>query len=413
MKNKFFFLLFCILFLFPQHHSFALSVKEDLSNGYILKNHKFTLGIPAGIFSEEAKVYFRKYKKELDLPENLNLISSIYFYNIKISEQERLDQPIWLSLKYNSDSNYKKSLYFYNGAIDAWEKIDSIDKQKKDRVRADWYFPYSIVAVFEDPSQINGPVMASDYTDFDDYIDAVSAISIDEDSGKILYQKNIDEIRSIASLTKVMTALIFLETETPMDKVITYNSANDREGARLYVYDGETMTVQDIIYTMLVGSANNCALTLADSTGLAREDFVARMNEKADELDLDNTHFDDPSGLEVGNVSTAYDYARLMQVALDEYEILQASTTQNYSFYTINTNNFHSINNTNLVLDWDLYLTGGKTGYLDEALYCLMIKAKEDDHEVITVLLGNPNSYDRFIETYNLTKWAFANYSWE
>ena len=390
-------------------HFSSASYAQDI----VVKNHKFFLGVTSYVVEDEAIVYFRKYKKELTLPENLNLISSIYLFNITNSNRGRLAVPINLSVKYHSDSHYKKALYAYNKEKQAWEKFDSLDKQKKHRVRGVWYYPYSIVAVFEDPSELNSPTKSDNYADYAYDVDAASAIVIDEASGKILYENNINEVRSIASLTKVMTALIFLETETSMDDVISYNSANDREGARLYVSDGETMTVQDIFYSMLVGSANNCALTLADSTGLSREDFIARMNDKAVELNLTSTHFDDPSGLEVGNVSTADDYARLMQVALDKYEILQASTTQNYSFYTINTHNYHSINNTNTALDWDLYLTGGKTGYLDEALYCLMIKAKAEDHEVITVLLGNPDSYDRFVESYNLTKWALANYSWD
>lgn len=407
MKRFFYSLIILFYFILSAHSLFSSSV--DVT---IVKNHKFFLSVPSSLIEDQATVYFRKLKKELPLPENLNLISSIYVFNITNSDCGRFAEPLTLSLKYNSDSNYKKALYAYNRAKQAWEKIDSIDKQKRDRVRANWYYSYAIVAVFEDPNEINGPIKSDNYADYAYNVDAASAIAIDEASGKILYEQNINEVRSIASLTKVMTALIFLETETSMDNVITYDSANDREGARLYVYNGETMTVQDIFYSMLVGSANNCALTLADSTGLSRADFVQRMNDKAAELGLTNTHFDDPSGLEVGNVSTAYDYARLMQVALDKYEILQATTTQNYSFYTINTHNYHSLNNTNLVLDWDLYLTGGKTGYLNEALYCLMIKAKEDDHEVITVILGNPDSYDRFVEAYNLTKWALTNYSW-
>lgn len=209
-----------------------------------------------------------------------------------------------------------------------------------------------------------------------------------------------------------MTALVFLDTETSMDKVITYDSKNNREGARLRVDHGETMTVEDIFYCMLVGSGNNCAITLAESTGLSQKQFISRMNSKAQELGLNNTTFADPSGLEVKNKSTASDYARLIQVALDEAEILTASTTKLYEFYTLNTNEYHGIKNTNLLLNWGLYTTGGKTGYLDEALYCLTYKAKQNDHEVITVLLGNPSSYDRFSETYDLTKWALDNYTW-
>lgn len=383
-----------------------------IEKGYTLSNNDFSLGIQPDTFSEAAKVYLRPYKKEVTLPTNLNLISSVYIYNIKIKEQSQLTKMIWLSLKYNSDSKYKKNLYYFNSLKGEWEKLAGVNDKENSLIKSGWFFPYSIVAVFEDPSQLEAPVKINNFSKFYENLDAASAIVIDELSGKILYQKNANEQRSIASLTKVMTALIFLETDTSMDNIITYHAINDREGARLYVSEGETMTVQDIFYTMLVGSANNCALTLADSTGLSREDFVIKMNEKAAALNLTNTYFIDPSGLEVGNVSSAADYAKLMQIALDKPEITAAMTTQNYSFYTINTNNYHSINSTDPILNWDITVTGGKTGYINEALYCMMLKAKEDDHEIITVLLGNPSSIDRFTETYNLSKWALSNYSW-
>lgn len=418
-----------LLFLFSLIVSFALtsnavfasvqqkaSIRLDantLAKGYTLSNENFSLGIQPGTFNDPAKVYFRSVKKRnYNLPKNLNLISSIYKYNVRIPNQNILPKVLWLSLTYNSKTHYKKNLYFLNGQTGQWQELLSFNDKDKQTIQSGWWFPYSIVAVFEDPSQLEEPIKSPDFASFIDPLDAASAIVMDEDTGKILYEKNASDQRSLASLTKIMTALIFLESGTSLDNIVTYNSVNDREGARLYVQNGETMTVKDIFYTMLVGSANNCALTLADSTGLSREEFVARMNQKAADLNLSHTHFIDPSGLEVGNVSTASEYAQLMQVALDYPEILAASTSHNYSFNTINTNIYHYIKNTDILLDWDLYLTGSKTGYIDEALYCLMIKAKEEDHEIITVLLGNPSSLDRFTETYDLTKWAFNNYSW-
>jgi D-alanyl-D-alanine carboxypeptidase len=421
--NKFLLFFFCLVFFFALSSNAVFadaqqkaSIRLDantLSKGYTLSNEDFSLGIQPNTFSDPAKVYFRNVKKrKYSLPENLNLISSIYKYNVRVPNQSILPKVIWLSLKYDSKTHYKKDLYFLNGQTGQWQKLLSSNDKDDKTVLSGWWFPYSVVAVFEDPSQLEEPIKKDSFSSYSETLDAASAIVIDEDTGKILFEKNANEQRSLASLTKMMTALIFLESETSMDNVIAYNSANDREGARLYVENGETMTVKDVFYTMLVGSANNCALTLADSTGLSREDFVNRMNQKAFDLDLTNTHFDDPSGLEVGNMTSASDYAKLMQVALDYSDILTASTSKNYSFYTINTNIFHDIKNTNMLLDWDLYITGGKTGYINEALYCLMIKAKEGDHEVITVLLGNPSSYDRFVETYSLTKWALTNYTW-
>lgn len=414
------FLIIALFFaFFPIYTAQAANLKKSvyldqnaIEKGYTLRNKEFSLGIQSNTFTEPAKIYLRPYKKQIILPENLNLISTIYLYNIKIDEQKKLNQPLWLSLKYNSDSEYKKNLYFFNSQSGAWQELKSENNISADKISSQWWFPYSIVAVFEDPSQLEGPVKNYNFSKFSYTPDAISAIVIDEETGKMLYNKNANEKRSIASLTKVMTALIFLEENISMDKIITYNSVNDREGARLYVANGETMLVKDVFYTMLIGSANNCALTLADSTGLTREEFVEKMNNKAADLGLINTSFVDPSGLEVNNISTASDYAKLMQEALDKTEITNAMTTANYTFYTINTNIYHSINTTNPILGWDIDVTGGKTGYIDEALYCMMLKAQEDNHEIITVVLGNPSSSDRYIEAYDLSKWTLANYTW-
>lgn len=389
--------------------------EETLTKGYTLSNDQFSVGIQPETFSDPAKIYLRPVNvdnKNIDLPDDLNLISQVFLYDVQVPEQTVLNKVIWLSLEYDSDSKYQKDLYFYNGVTEKWQKLLCTQDKYNNLIKSGWWFPYSIVAVFENPNEIEGPTKASNFSSFSDPLDAAAAIVIDEDTGKVLYKKNENKQRSIASLTKIMTALVFLDTETSMDKVITYDSKNNREGARLRVDHGETMTVEDIFYCMLVGSGNNCAITLAESTGLSQKQFISRMNSKAQELGLNNTTFADPSGLEVKNKSTASDYARLIQVALDEAEILTASTTKLYEFYTLNTNEYHGIKNTNLLLNWGLYTTGGKTGYLDEALYCLTYKAKQNDHEVITVLLGNPSSYDRFSETYDLTKWALDNYTW-
>ncbi|MFH0819247.1 MAG: serine hydrolase [Patescibacteria group bacterium] len=389
-----------------------------INSGYTLKNPYFSIGVQGKILKEPARVYFRQIKKKnlakknIALPDNLNLVSKVFVYNIKLNKQEVLAKPLWLSLKFKSKSNFEKNLYYYNRHTQTWVKISEPAKRGKKRVRTDWSFPYSIVAVFEDPNSLMGPIKKKNFVSYNSYANAASAIVIDENTGQVLYERNASSPRSIASLTKMMTAMIFLDSNPVLDKIISYNSAFNREGARLYIDNGETLTLRDVFYTMLVGSANNCAITLANNAGFSQGEFVNKMNDKARELGLSNTHFADPSGLDPNNKSTTQDYAIIAKNALKYFEILKASTTKNYSFTTINTQKFHSINNTNQVLNWDLYITGGKTGYLDEAMYCLMIKAKQDDHEVIAVTLGNPNRMNSFYETYNLAKWALNNYNW-
>ncbi|MFH0856649.1 MAG: RlpA-like double-psi beta-barrel domain-containing protein [bacterium] len=266
-------------------------------------------------------------------------------------------------------------------------------------------------------------------------ISAKAAIVIDEPTGEVLFAKNEKEKRSIASITKLMTASVFMDLNPPLpplvkggkleesakgenieswNKIIKYNKADDLDGAKLYVNDGETMKIKDIFYSMLVGSANNAAKTLAKNSGVAYPDFIVEMNKKAKEWHLENTEFREPTGLDPRNISTAFDMAIMAKNIFKNLEMLKATTLEKYSFRTLNTNIAHTISSTNKLLsDKDLYITGAKTGFLNEAGHCLVIKAKNknDGREVIGVVLGEKSSEDRFEDMKNLIKWALEDYN--
>jgi len=244
-----------------------------------------------------------------------------------------------------------------------------------------------------------------------------AVIAINAQTEEIIYSKNYDTVLPIASLTKLMTAAVFLETDTPMDKVVTYEAGDNAVGSKLYVSPGETMTVKDLYYTMLVGSANNAANALARSTGLSREEFVKRMNEKAAVWGLSHTHFVDVNGLDPANVSTVYEAALLAKHALSDFRILQGTTTAIYGFRTINTEKPHTIKSSakgvfeTEIVDPSLFITGTKTGYLDEAGYCFMLKArqnKDDKNSVITVVLGADSNNQRYQETNDLISYSLS-----
>lgn len=230
----------------------------------------------------------------------------------------------------------------------------------------------------------------------------------------ILYSKNYDEVRSIASLTKLMTAAVFLDTGTPMDKIVTYDKASDDTspaGSRLKVGTGETMKVKDLFYTMLVGSANNAARALARSTGLSPEEFVRRMNDKAQTWGLTHTHFVEPTGLDPKNVSTVYEVALMAKQVFKDFRILQATTVAAYGFRTINANQPHTIKTTAAeMFDSPFRVTGMKTGFLEEAGYCYVLKARAGsegtDHDVITVVLGAGARLQSFNEATNIANYA-------
>lgn len=243
---------------------------------------------------------------------------------------------------------------------------------------------------------------------------AVVAIdtSVNERINDIVYSKNYDTVLPIASLTKLMTAVVFLETETPFDKIVTYEAGDNAIGSKLYVSPGETMTVKDLYFTMLVGSANNATKALVRSTGLSQEEFVQRMNDKAKAWGLEHTNFNDVTGLDVGNVSTVYEVALMAKNAFNNLKILQGTTTWAYGFRTLNTDIPHTIKSTSEgMADSSLFITGMKTGYLDEAGYCFVFKArssKESDKNIITVVLGADSKNQRDNETTDLMNYSLS-----
>ena len=248
-------------------------------------------------------------------------------------------------------------------------------------------------------------------------VNAKSAIVVNSKNGEIIWAKNSGHQVSIASITKLMAAKVVLDLEPDWKKIMTYSASDDDvtdyaakwEMSYLNVKAGEQLTVKDLFFSSLVGSANNATYALARSTGLLRNAFTETMKRKAKELGMENTHFTEPSGLDPANISTAQDLAKMGRKVFNSMDILRATTNNAYSFETINTKDPHTIKNRNRLLSTDLYILGTKTGYLDESGRCLIVKAKdEDQNEIIVVTLGNfsKDSGNYFNETEELVRWG-------
>lgn len=248
-------------------------------------------------------------------------------------------------------------------------------------------------------------------------ITARAAIVIDKETGIILFKKNIESKFPIASLTKLMTALVFLDTAPDWNREIKLLKEDEKEGGIFYARAGEIVTIEDLFNMMLVGSVNNAALALARSTGLSQDEFIEKMNQKAITLGLKNTFFVDPAGLEPTNVSTAHDIALLVSSALTDDKIREVTVKKKYVFSPRNIKKTYYVKNTNELL-WSFLneepyeIVGGKTGYLDEAKYCLAAEIENNGHKIIAVVLGSDTIEDRFQEVKGLTFWTFDNYRW-
>ena len=245
---------------------------------------------------------------------------------------------------------------------------------------------------------------------------APSAALVDVGSGAILFSKGADRIVPIASITKLMTALVVLDGSPDWGTSLTITEADDRYEGLPYLKVGETMTLHEAFDAALVGSLNNAALAMARSTGLSDTQFTARMNAKARELGMSHSRFADPSGYLPENVSTVEDLARLGLHAFDRTEIREALTRKAYSFRTAQGSQ-KNIPATNALLggflnEGDGRIVGGKTGYTEEAGYTLVVQARKGEGEVIAVTLGSPTTEDRFQDVKSLVAWGFRTFQW-
>lgn len=242
-------------------------------------------------------------------------------------------------------------------------------------------------------------------------ITASSSAVVDFDSGNYLYTKDIDNKLPIASITKLMTALVFLDNNPGWDELVTLDTADEVYRAK-YVYRGEQVTIRDLFYLSLVGSDNNATHSLVRASGLTLDDFVLAMNDQANKLNMVSTVFVDPTGLSPQNISTVRDLVVLVSKVWRQPDILDATSLDEFYLSIKNTGVKRRVPSTNKLLDSFLTVEAGKTGFIDEAGYCLVSKIRDNGHSVITVVLGSKEENDRFNDSKALAWWAFNNYIW-
>jgi len=246
-------------------------------------------------------------------------------------------------------------------------------------------------------------------------ITAKAAIAVDRNSGEILWQKNQEDQRPIASITKLMTALVFLDHNPSWEKIHKMtNSENYLIGAKLPAGEGEEFSTFDLFRTALVGSRNNAAMALSHSTEISEDNFKKLMNEKAEILSMKNSHFDEPTGLEQTNTATVQDLARLANDAFGHDTILQPMTQVTHELKRTGSEDTYTVKNTNkLIKEPDTFVIAGKTGYTEEAGYCFLgLAENEKGNQIIISVLGMDSDWGRFEETEKIAEWVFNNYQW-
>jgi D-alanyl-D-alanine carboxypeptidase (penicillin-binding protein 5/6) len=241
---------------------------------------------------------------------------------------------------------------------------------------------------------------------------AKAAIAYDVRSARQLYSQSSRQRLPVASLTKVMTASIVLDTLNLNDIVTVASGSLKVDGEVQDLYEGEEISVGNLLKYMLVKSSNDSAYTLAAYAQVKGIDMVARMNERAQAWGLSDTHFLDPAGLNDDAYSTADDMARLVEHLLKYRTIWDALIEKKMTIVSADGKITHQIENTDELLDQLPNIIGGKTGYTEKALGCmiLIVNVPEQHDTMIYIVLG---STGRFEDTKKLVNWVNAAYRWE
>jgi D-alanyl-D-alanine endopeptidase (penicillin-binding protein 7) len=235
---------------------------------------------------------------------------------------------------------------------------------------------------------------------------ARNAILVDPRTGEVLFAKNSDSPVPIASLTKLMTAMVFLEQKPKLDREVEVTLAELNGGGHTQLRNGEIVSLGDLLHMSLMSSDNVATRVLARESGLDGDEFVARMNRKSVELGLTGSRFVEFTGLDERNVSTASDVARMLHAAAHEPLIQEITTTRQYQFAT--GRRVHDVHNTNRMLYGSYEVLGGKTGFILEAGYCFATWIRTQGRDVIAVVLGAPTNATRFADTVRLLQKSAA-----
>lgn len=246
-------------------------------------------------------------------------------------------------------------------------------------------------------------------------INARAAIVIDGESGTVLYEKNADEVLPIASLSKLVTAAVFLEQNPGWHEVASLTPAeNDLAGGKLRENPNEDIELIDLFGSALTGSANNAAWALMRSTGMTKEQFAAEMNAYVKRFGLTQSFFDEPTGLSEKNVSTAREFAKVVADVRNEPMVVQFLHQKTHDFYTATNKRFHSVKSSNAIFDEpSVDVVMSKTGFTYEAMYTLAtVYRGASGQELIVVTLGSESDEARIADNVRLVTWTFQNYTW-
>ncbi len=264
------------------------------------------------------------------------------------------------------------------------------------------------------------PFIASQVQEEPQGLYAMSAVLMDGDSGRVLFEKDGYIFRPNASTTKVMTCILALENSKGDEIVTASSNAAAQPDVQLNMQEGEKFYMEDLLYSLMLKSHNDTAVAIAEHIGGTVENFAEMMNQKAKELGCRDTHFVTPNGLDsrdAGGVhgTTARDLALIMRYAIENETFLKITQTRSYRFTDIEKKRVYTVTNTNAFLDMMDGMLSGKTGFTGDAGYCYVCACRQDGRTFIVALLGcgwPGNKTYKWSDTKKLLEYGLDNYQY-
>lgn len=249
-------------------------------------------------------------------------------------------------------------------------------------------------------------------------ITAPSAILLEASTGQVIYEKNATERRSPASITKIMTLLLIFEALSEgkvslQDEVVTSAHAKSMGGSQVFLEEGETQTLETMIKCIVIASGNDASVAVAEHIAGSEADFVEKMNAKAAELGMEDTHFEDCCGLtdSDGHYTTAKDVAIMSRELTVKYPEIFTYTQiwmEDITHVTRQGSSTFTLSSTNKLLKWYQWTTGLKTGSTAKAKFCVSATASKDGVDLIAVIMGAPDPKERFHDAEKLLNYGFS-----
>lgn len=364
--------------------------QHAIDKGYTFSYEKgaFKLAVPPAALSGPTDVRIvQEYTKESGMllaPPPAGAVFASDAYSYTFSDASLLTRVVTVVIT-STSNDALSALYQYNEGKKQWERLSSSRSDGRS-FRSSTGMSHGIFAVLH-------------YTNEDSQLSALlgssRALLVGDTQYHTFVAQNTGEILPLASLTKLMTALVFLDSKVAWDKKVTIVARDAAPPAKVNFTTGDVVTVHDLFLSMLVGSKNNSAKALARSTGKSEKEFIKKMNQKARNFGMTQTSFGDVTGLSEKNTSTARDYYRLARVAFGNGDIKRAVQTRSMTVHLLNRKKNFVVHTTDELLDHTKKVYG-KTGYIPESGYNLALFAEQKGTPLIVIILGAPSSEDRF-----------------